>query len=99
MEHLSEYIVERAMRAEEEDTFDTNDMLRILMNEYPKEFARELYACLEGGDDPFVKLHTELEKLLGSTYVSHFVRGLGTKRRSMNCRGQEEECQIWEKTV
>ena len=99
MEHLTEYIVERALRGQEEDTFDTHDICFLLMNEYPAEFARELYACLEGGQDPFVKLHNELEKLLGSTYVSHFVRGLGTKRKSMNCRGKEEECQLWEKTV
>jgi hypothetical protein len=99
MEHLTEYIVERAMRGQEEDTFDTHDMCRILMNEYPKEFVKELYACLEGSEDPFVKLHNELEKLLGSSYLSHVVRALGTKRRSMNCRGKEEESQVWEKTV
>lgn len=99
MEYLTEYIVERAIRAQEDDTFDTHDICFTLMNDFAADYVRELYACLEGNQDPFVKLHTEVEKLLASSYLSHVVRKLDSKRRSMNCRGKEEQCQVWEKTV
>jgi hypothetical protein len=99
LEHLTEYIVERAIRAQEDDTFDTHDICFTLMNDFAADYVRELYACLEGDEDPFVKLHTKVEKLLASSYLSHVVRKLDSKRQSMNCRGKEEQCQVWEKTV
>ena len=45
MEHLTEYIVERAIRAQEDDTFDTHDICSTLMNDSPTEYIRELHAC------------------------------------------------------
>lgn len=99
MEYLTEYIVERAIRAQEDDTFDTHDICFTLMNDFAADYVRELYACLEGGENPFAKVDAGIAELLGSSYLSHVVRGLGTKRRSMNCRGKEEECDVWERTV
>lgn len=99
MEYLTEYIVERAIRAQEDDTFDTHDICFTLMTDFAADYVRELYECLEGDQDPFVKLNNEIDKLLASSYLSHVVRELGSKRRSTNCRGKEEECQVWEKTV
>jgi len=98
MKNLTDYTIERAIRAQDDDTFDTHDICFALMNDFPADYVRMLYECLEGNQDPFVKLHTEVEKLLASSYLSHVVRAQGSKRRSMNCRGQEEECQVWERT-
>ena len=99
MKYLTDYILERAVRAQENDVFDTHDVCFTLMNEFTSEYVRELYECLEGNQDPFVKLDTEIDKLLASSYLSEIVRKEGSKRRSMNCRGKEEECQVWERIV
>jgi hypothetical protein len=99
MKNLTDYTIERAIRAQGDDTFDTHDICFTLMNNFPADYVRMLYECLEGDEDPFVKLHNEVEKILASSYLSHVVRGTGDKRKSMNCRGKEELCQVWERTV
>ena len=99
MKYLTDYILERAIRSQKEDTFDTHDICFALMNDFAAEYVRELCECLEGGGDPFVKLNNEIEGLMASSYLSEVVSKTASKRRSMSCRGKEEECQVWERTV
>jgi hypothetical protein len=99
MEYLTDYILERAIRSQENDTFDTHDVCFTLMNDFTAEYVRELYECLQGGQDPFVKLNNEIDKLMASSYLSEVVSETASKRRSMNCRGKEEECRVWERIV
>jgi len=99
MKYLTDYILERAIRAQKDDTFDTHDICFSLMNDFAAEYVRELHECLEGGQDPFVKLNNEIDKLMASSYLSEVVAKSANKRQSMSCRGRKEECQVWERTV
>ncbi len=97
MEYLTDDILERAIRTQHNRIFDTHDVCSTLMTDFVRDYVRELYQCLKSNQEPFVKLHTDIAKRMASRDFEHIVRKLGGKHRSMNCRGKEDECQVWER--
>ncbi len=97
MEYLTNDIIEQAIRSQPADIFDSHDIFFTLMTDFPRDYVQELYECLEYEPDPFVKLHTDIAKRMAAKDFRHVVRKHGGKRRSLNCRGKEDECQVWER--
>lgn len=97
MEYLTDEIIERVIRSQPSDIFDSHDIYSTLMTDFSREYVQELYEALNSDQDPFVKLHTDTAKRMASKDLSHVVRKCGGKRRSMNCRGKQDECQVWER--
>ncbi len=97
MEYLTDDIIERAIRSQPNHIFDTHGVYSLLMTDFARDYVRELYECLNHEQDPFVKLHTDIAKRIASRSFQHIVRKHGGKQRSMNCRGKEDECQVWER--
>lgn len=99
MEYLTDQILERAIRSQRNEIFDSHDIYSTLMTDFPRDYVRELYECLEYDPDPFVKLHTDIAKRMASQHLSHVVVKHGGKRTSLNCRGKEDLCQVWERII
>jgi len=97
MKYFTDEIIERAIRLQPENIFDSHAIYSTLMTDFARDYVRQLYECLEYDPDPFVKLHTDIAKRMASKDLGHIVRKHGGKRMSLNCRGKEEECQVWER--
>ncbi len=95
MDYLTDEILTQAIERQESDIFDSHDMYFTLMTYWAEAYVRELYEALESHSDPFEKLHMDIAKRMASQNMRHVVAKYGGKRRSLNCRGKEDECQIW----
>jgi hypothetical protein len=95
MQYISNQFLERVVNLQISDIFDCHDIIFAIMREYPREYAEDLYDASQNGQDPFIKLHTDICKRLASCFCSHFINQLHQKRISMNCRGQRCECEMW----
>ena len=93
MNFLTDEILRRAVERCE-DEFDTHDLLATLMQEWPNDYAHELDACADSGDC-FVNLHSRIGRKLAGEEFHDCVRQTHRKRRSMNCRRQKTDCEIW----
>ncbi len=93
MNFLTDEILRQAVERCE-DEFDSHQLLATLMRDWPNDYAHELETCTDH-EDCFVKLHTRIGRKLASETFNDCVRQTHRKRRSMNCRGQETECEIW----
>lgn len=97
MKYLTNEIIERAIRLQPEIIFDSHAIYSTLMTDFARDYVRQLYECLEYDHDPFVKLHTDIAKRMASKDFGYIVRKHGGKRMSLNYRGKEDECQVWER--
>ena len=98
MDFITDEILTQAIERQPlNDVFDSHDIYFALMTCWSEEYVRELYACLEFEPDPFVKLHTDIAKRMDSSHLNSIVRKHGGKRRTLNCRGKKDECQVWER--
>ncbi|OHB85600.1 MAG: hypothetical protein A2Z38_07320 [Planctomycetes bacterium RBG_19FT_COMBO_48_8] len=97
MTYLTDKILRRAVERQLEDEFDTHDIIFTLMTDVPREYVYELHQFRDHPVDPFVGLHTRIGHRLASKELHNTVRQLHRKRRSKNCRGKDDECEIWEK--
>lgn len=95
MNFLTDEILRRAVERCE-DEFDTHNLLVALMREWPNDYAHELDACTNQ-KDCFVKLHTRIGRKLAGKSFHDCVKQTHRKRRSMNCRCQETDCEIWKR--
>ena len=59
MNHLTNTILTAAVASIPERVFDSHAVIRVLLTDYPKEYARELYACVDE-EDPIQGLHAEI---------------------------------------
>ena len=98
MDYLTDEILIQAIERQESDMFDSHDMYFTLMTYWAEAYVRELYKALESHSDPFEKLHTDIAKRMASRHLNHVVVKHDGKQRSPNCRGKEDECQIWRRT-
>lgn len=94
MNYISDEILIQAIH-QQESIFDSHDVTFTLMRDWAREYTSDLYAALDSQQDPFVKLHTDIAKRMASRQLNQIVEKHGGKRRSMNCRGQMDECQVW----
>jgi hypothetical protein len=92
MNHLTNTVLTAAVARIPETVFDSHAVIRALLTYYPKEYARELYTCVDE-DDPIQGLHAEIGMSL------HDVSGIKATRKvtSVNIRGRETEIQEWRK--
>lgn len=97
MEHLTDRILRGAVERQVEDEFDTHDLIFTLMTDAPREYVCALYQRREHPVDPFVGLHTRIGQRLDDDALGNSLRKLPRKRISRNCRGKDDECQMWEK--
>lgn len=67
------------------------------MTDFSREYDRQLYGYLDHPKDPFVGLHTRIGQRLTIEELHGYLKQLHRKRISMNCRGKNDECEIWEK--
>jgi hypothetical protein len=95
MTYLTDEILRQAVE-KQEDEFDSHDLFATLMREQPNDYAHELNECTDQRDC-FEKLHPRIARILASERFHDCVKQIHKKRRSMNCRGQETECEIWER--
>jgi len=86
----------RQVAERQEDEFDSHDFYATLMREHPNDYAHELDACTDQRDC-FGKLHRRIARMLAGGRFHDCIRQTHTKRRSMNCRGEETEVEIWER--
>jgi hypothetical protein len=93
MNFLTDEILRRAVESCE-DEFDSHQLLATLMRDWPNDYAQELDACTNNGDC-FVNLHSLIGRKLAGESFHDCVRQTHRKRRSMNCRGQVTDCEIW----
>ena len=96
MVYLTDEILRRVVQEQSEDIFDSHDLIFTLMTDFPHDYVRQLHECLDH-EDPFIKLHTRIGRRLASKELSDALKQLHRKRRSKNCRGKDDECEIWEK--
>ena len=97
MEYLTNNIIERAIRSQPSDIFDSHDIYFTLMTDFARDYVRELYECHDSNLGPFEKLHTDIAKRMAAKDFGHVVRKHGGKRMSRNCRGKDDLCQVWER--
>jgi hypothetical protein len=92
MNHLTNAVLTAAVASIPETVFDSHAVIRVILTDFPKEYARELYACVEE-DDPIQGLHAEIGMSL------KHVPGLEPTRKvsSVNIRGRETANQEWRK--
>jgi hypothetical protein len=92
MNHLTNAVLAAAVASIPETVFDSHAVIRVLLTDYPKEYARELYACVDE-DDPIQGLHAEIGMSLRD------VSGIAPTRKvsSLNIRGRETANQEWRK--
>jgi len=95
MTYLTDEILEQAIERQE-DEFDSHDLFSTLMRERPNDYAHELDACTDH-QDCFDKLHARIARMVAGERFHDCVRQTHRKRRSKNCRGQETDCEIWER--
>lgn len=95
MTYLTDEILRQTVERQE-DEFDSHDLFATLMREQPNDYAHELDACTDHRDC-FEKLHPRIARMLTGERFHDCVRQTHRKRRSINCRGQETECEIWER--
>jgi hypothetical protein len=90
--HLTNAILAAAVTSIPETVFDSHAVIQVLLTHYPKEYARELYACVDE-DDPIQGLHAEIGMNL------HDVPGIAPTRKvpSLNIRGRATSNQEWRK--
>jgi len=94
MSYLTDEILRCSVEKQSENEFDTHDIIFTLMSDYSRNYGRQLCECLDHVD-PFVKLHTHIGQRLASKKLSNTLRQLHRKRRSRNCRGKDDECEMW----
>lgn len=96
MVYLTDEILRHAVESQPEDQFDSHDLIFRLMTDNPHDYVRQLYECLDH-EDPFIKLHTRICRRLASQAFNTCLRQLHRKKRSKNCRGKHDECEMWER--
>ena len=81
MNDLTNAVLTAAVASIPERVFDSHSVIRVLLTHYPKEYARELYACVDE-EDPIQALHAEIGMSL------HDVAGIAPTRKvsSLNIR-------------
>ena len=99
MDYLTDGIIERAIRSQPVNIFDSHDIYSTLMTDFARDYVRELHECRDSDLGPFEKLHTDIAKRMASKDFRHVVRKHGGKRMSLNCRGKEDLCQVWERII
>jgi hypothetical protein len=91
MNHLTNAVLTAAVASIPETVFDSHAVIRVLLTHYPKEYARELYTCVDE-DDPIQGLHAEIGMSLHGTGIQPT-----RKVTSVNIRGRETVNQEWRK--
>jgi len=91
MTHISDPLLAAVVRPMP-NSFDSHEVIQVLMTKHPKEYVSELYQNVRS-DDPIRVTHSEIGRAL------HRVPGLRTNGRvdSVNVRGPVTENQRWQK--
>lgn len=89
MQHISDQILEQAVKAIPEAVFDTHRVIRALMTMACRQYADEL--GLTKGHDPIMTLHSAI----GTRLLSIGSIEPTKKVTSTNVRGQDNENQEW----
>ena len=95
MNFITDEILTGVIADQPTNEFGSHDIFSTLMARFPREYVSDLCEALNSDQDPFVKLHTDIAKHLTSAHFSDVVRPTGVKRRSRNCRGQYDMCEVW----
>ena len=96
MVFLTDEILRQAVEQQLQNEFDTHDFIFTLMSDFPRDYTQQLNECLDH-EDPFIKLHTRIGRRLASKEFNDSLKQLHRKRISRNCRGKDDECEIWAK--
>lgn len=94
---LTDEILKQALEQHKQKEFDTHDLISTLMTGFSREYVRQLYGYLDHPKDPFVGLHTRIGRRLASEEFHDTLKQLHRKRRSRNCRGKDDDCEMWAK--
>lgn len=97
LQQITDAILEEAVRAQATDEFDSHDVIFWISRNRPREYVTDLHAALGDAGDPFVNLHTAVGRRLAA--LPNLLRQQHRKRRSMNVRGEETECEIWQRVA
>lgn len=97
MTYLTDEILKQAVEQQTQNEFDTHDLIYTLMTDFSREYVRQLYGYLDHPKDPFVGLHTRIGRRLARKELHGTLKQLHKKRRSRNCRGKDDECEMWAK--
>lgn len=89
MEHITDQILEQAVKAIPADAFDTHRVIRELMTMACRQYADELGGTK--GHDPIMTLHSTI----GTRLLSIGSIEPTKKVNSANVRGQDNENQEW----
>lgn len=96
MTYLTDEILRQAVEEQTKNEFDTHDLIFTLMTDFPHDYIRQLHECLDH-EDPFIKLHTRIGQRLARKELHGTLKQFHKKRRSRNCRGKDDECEMWAK--
>jgi hypothetical protein len=98
MQHLTDQILANAVATiiarQNRLDFDTHELIRVIMRLNPKEYVAELYLWVHT-DDPIIVAHSQI----GIALANHSVPGIKSAGRhaSLNVRGENTQCEIWER--
>lgn len=95
MNFMTDEILRQAIERQD-DEFDSHQYYSTLMLDWPNDYAHELDACTDQ-EDCFKKLHPRIARMLAAERFHDCVRKTGRKNRSMNCRRQKTECEVWQR--
>jgi len=93
LQAITDEILERAVREQTSDEFDTHDVIFWIAQNRPDPYARDLYLALQDKGDPFVNLHAAIGMRLAG--LTAMVEQQHIKGRSPNVRGETTECEVW----
>jgi hypothetical protein len=90
---ITDGVLGEAIQEQENDEFDTHDVIFWISRNRPRPYVQDLYLALQDDGDPFVSLHTAVGRRLAA--LTDLVRQQHRKRRSANVRGEITECEVW----
>ena len=95
LDQITDGILGNAIRAQNEDSFDSHKIIFWIMQYRPREYVHDLNLALDDLGDPFVNLHCAIGRRLAT--LSSLIQQQHEKNKSTNVRGEETECELWQR--
>ena len=97
LEKITDDILAEAVDAQAGNVFDSHDIIFWVMQNYPRQYAADLHGAMSDEGDPFMNLHMAFGRRL--TALSHLLEQQHRKVTSMNARGEETACEVWQRVA